>query len=295
MISVQDVLASAVKIQGEIGKVAESKKMGELKRLLSDIPDAQIRNDVSAMLLTLMGGCPVVPNGQVVVLLHGIRTRAEWQACVSNELTELPHTIVYPIGYGFLDVFRFWFPFWFRNGPIIAVTEDLREIHRKHPAATITVIAHSFGTYVISKILGANDRYIKIDRLLFCGSVVPESYKWSKLMNVPSIVINDYGTKDVWPVIATVISWGYGPTGTFGFKRHEVKDRAHEIGHSGFFDVAWIRTFWVPFVASGQCVPSPQVSGQKPASYLLSVFPVLPIKSLLAVVIVWYFIQHLWA
>ena len=49
---------------------------------------------------------------QVVLLIHGIRTQADWGPMVRSKL-EVPGKIeVIPIKYGYFDAFRFWFPFW---------------------------------------------------------------------------------------------------------------------------------------------------------------------------------------
>jgi len=49
---------------------------------------------------------------QVILLIHGIRTQADWGPMVRSRL-EVPGKIeVIPIKYGYFDAFRFWFPFW---------------------------------------------------------------------------------------------------------------------------------------------------------------------------------------
>jgi hypothetical protein len=47
---------------------------------------------------------------QLVLLIHGIRTHAEWQEMVRNVLQRDGKTHVVPIKYGFLDALRFWCP-----------------------------------------------------------------------------------------------------------------------------------------------------------------------------------------
>ena len=71
---------------------------------------------------------------------------------------EVPGQIeVIPIRYGYFDAFRFWLPFWTRNKPIERVYEQIRvALHkhrRSHPDAKLSIIAHSFGTYIIGEIL----------------------------------------------------------------------------------------------------------------------------------------------
>ena len=121
-------------------------------------------------------------NGfQVVLLIHGIRTEADWGPMVRSKL-EVPGQIeVIPIRYGYFDAFRFWFPFWTRNKPVERVYEQIRvalqKYRRSHPDAKLSIIAHSFGTYIIGEILKRGFD-LQIDRLLLCGSVLPQDFPW---------------------------------------------------------------------------------------------------------------------
>ena len=63
---------------------------------------------------------------QVVLLIHGIRTQADWGPMVRSRL-EVPGQIeVIPIKYGYFDAFRFWLPFWTRTRPIERVYTQIR-------------------------------------------------------------------------------------------------------------------------------------------------------------------------
>ena len=94
---------------------------------------------------------------QVVLLIHGIRTEADWGPMVRSKL-EVPGQIeVIPIKYGYFDAFRFWFPFWTRNKSIERVYTQIRvalQVARKKDAhVKLSIIAHSFGTYIIARLL----------------------------------------------------------------------------------------------------------------------------------------------
>jgi hypothetical protein len=62
-------------------------------------------------------------------------------------------------------------------------------------------------------------------------------------------IINECGIRDVWPVLAQSVTWGYGSTGTFGFGVQNVRDRFHPSGHSAFFDKNFVRDYWLPAAA----------------------------------------------
>lgn len=94
------------------------------------------------------------PEPEVVLLIHGIRTRANWQPMVERVLREIPHIVeVYPIKYGYFDAFRFWCPVLTRTGPIDFVHRQIEIVQTRHPGTRISIVAHSFGTYAISRIL----------------------------------------------------------------------------------------------------------------------------------------------
>lgn len=217
----------------------------------------------------------------VVALIHGIRTAAGWQEKAREALTVEGKVVVAPIGYGYLDVFRFLGPF--RKKAIAKVKYELRDLQRLHKDSDLVVMAHSFGTYVISRLLkDAPD--IRIKRLLLCGSVIPITYRWDSLPHefTQQSCINEVGTRDIWPVFARVASFGYGESGSFGFKTSRVSDRFFDYGHSDFFTDNHFKTFWQPFILNGQVVASPWDSKRPTPAWVVSVLGGVPmVKGLL--------------
>lgn len=197
----------------------------------------------------------IKPPRRLVLLVHGIRTRAEWQEMVKERLED-EYTTVIPIKYGLLDLIRFWCPIFTRNGPIRKTEERLCRAIFDHKDHEIIVIAHSFGTYAISKILKRNP-LIRIQKLILCGCIVSDNFKWGNLPNRPVTILNDCGHRDWYPVLASGLSFGYGATGVFGCGTSEVKDRFFSFGHSDFFTTDFIDTHWKPFVERGVVETSP--------------------------------------
>ena len=191
----------------------------------------------------------IKPSRRLVLLVHGIRTRAEWQSMVKDAL-EGEATKVVPIKYGRLDLIRFWFPIFTRNGPIRDTETKIGRAIFDHPGHEVIVIAHSFGTHAISKILQRNP-LIRIKRLILCGCIVSDKFKWGNLPNRPSEIINDCGHRDWYPILAKSCTWGYGAMGVFGCGAHEVTDRTFQFGHSDFFNRAFVIKYWKPFVEDG--------------------------------------------
>ena len=122
--------------------------------------------------------------------------------------------------------------------------------------AKLSVIAHSFGTYAIGRILKENPD-IRLHRLVLCGAVLPTDFRWDQIPNsVRTDIINDCGIRDIWPVLAQSTTFGYGPSGRFGFGTPGVRDRFHNFGHGGFFEEKFVREFWLPWFRIGHLVNS---------------------------------------
>lgn len=219
---------------------------------------------------------------QVILLIHGIRTQADWQPMLTQVLEEKGRIKVISIKYGYFDVFHFWFPF-ARQSPVTRVEKEFRSARKKYPHAKISVIAHSFGTYVIGKLLKEEFDF-ELERLILCGSILPCSYPWEDVMhkfiggndeNILNIV-NECGKRDIWPVLAKTTSWGYGDSGTHGFGQGEVRDRYHNIQHSDYFTEYFATTYWKPFIKNGEYKQSESTPLATP--WWLSVLGILPLQ-----------------
>ncbi len=175
---------------------------------------------------------------EIVLLIHGIRTFAYWQPMVQRVLEEIPNLEVRAPSYGYFGVIRFWCPFFSRKQAINEVLLEVQKAQnalRSYADSRLSVIAHSHGTYVITKIL---DQHLNVHlhRLILCGSIVPRRFRWDAVSSrIKMPIINDYGTRDVWPVFAKCLTWGFGDTGRHKFGKAEVRDRAHDFAHSDFF------------------------------------------------------------
>jgi pimeloyl-ACP methyl ester carboxylesterase len=202
---------------------------------------------------------------EVVLLIHGIRDFAEWEEMVSSILNEIPNIEIWPLKYGRFDALQFWFPIWTRRTPIKKLFWRIREAIRQLPTAKLSVIAHSFGTYAIGNILKENPD-IRLHRLILCGAILPSEFRWDQIRErVETVIINDCGIKDIWPALAQSTTFGYGPSGRFGFGTPGVRDRYHDFGHGGFFQEKFVRDFWLPWFRSGEFVKSkaPPPSGTR--------------------------------
>lgn len=238
-------------------------------------------------------------KSHMVVLIHGIRTQAEWAEMVAQTLSEIG-AICQPVRYGFFDLFRFIFPFWTRRGPIKRVLRELYDIQANNRDADISIVAHSFGTYALMKCL--EQPGLSLHRIILCGSIVSNDFRRAllraKLSDDP--ILNDCGTADVYPILASAVTWGYGPTGTFGFGTTGVKDRFNRFGHSEFFSEDYVREFWLPFLDTGTILPSKIERTRSTTPYWQSVLSKLPLRWVLAGLMLFaalsptYYLYSLW-
>ena len=153
----------------------------------------------------------------------------------------------------------------------------------------LIVIAHSFGTYATFRLLNENADF-RLFRVLLCGSIVSDHYPWHFVQpRVEETIVNDCGTRDIWPAAAKSLSWGYGATGTFGFKSPGIRDRFHDIDHGGFFDDDFIKKYWVPFIESGEVVLSPWTSKRPASPYYVRLLANVPIQWISFGILVWLF------
>lgn len=194
----------------------------------------------------IVSGAKISPEAELVVLLHGIRDHARWHQKVSWLLSEIDQVKVFSVKYGYFDVLKFLIPGPWRRTPIKKVLAELRQLRNRFPTNRISVIAHSYGTYAITQAL-LDDSTFKLHRLVLCGSIVPKGARWDSLSGqVNEHIINECGARDIWPVLAESVTWGFGATGTYGMESTAVTDRFHPFRHGDFFDDEFVINYWVP-------------------------------------------------
>lgn len=224
-------------------------------------------------------------KNQIVILVHGIRDFALWQDSIRSTLEDAGFAVE-AINYGRFNLVEFLLPFsYFRNRAVATVWRQIRIVRQNNPQARISVVAHSFGTFVISHLMKENFD-IEFYRIVFCGSVVAYDFEFEQIQNRFSPpILNEVGTRDVWPAIADSVTWGYGSAGTYGFRRPLVRDRWHNKARHGYFlDRVFCQRFWVPFLKEGQIIPNAEVP-ERPRAWLqtLSIFK---IKYLLGILVI---------
>jgi len=225
-------------------------RLAYLKGALRDVPE-EFKDLITSLLELTKNN-----DSDVLVLIHGIRTPGVWQSTLESLCQKtIPNLSVVTVKYGFFDLVRFAIPL-FRSGPIKRTIRELRVARDDSRTGRISVIAHSFGTYVISQIL-RKESDVNVFRLITCGSIIRPDFEWNMLPgNLSEKVINDVGCRDVLPVLAKSFTIGYGPSGFYGFGATKVQDRFHDLSHSGFFTDEFMENFWISALIDGTYKPS---------------------------------------
>ncbi len=219
-----------------------------------------------------------------VILIHGIRTTALWQGTI-RRILEAQGFAVQPTNYGKFDLLRFLCPGqFFRRRVADDITRQVRQTIRLAEGAKCSIIAHSFGTFIVAIILRRHPD-IEFRRIIFCGSVVRYRFpfeEYSSRFERP--LINEVGTRDVWPVLAETVTTGYGSAGTYGFRRPGVRDRWHNgKSHSAFLKRDFCLRYWVPFLRDGTIIEDDEDA--EPPPWWLSIVTTVQPRYLIAIIL----------
>jgi len=117
-----------------------------------------------------------------------------------------------------------------------------------------SIIAHSFGTYLVARLL---EKYpmLRFDKVIFAGSIVNEDYNWPEILGRGQVSLfrNDYGRLDPWPRIAKMLVPRTGGSGTGGFQKSHslmVQKPFSHYRHSDYFHQSHFALEWIPTLKS---------------------------------------------
>ena len=198
---------------------------------------------------------PAENSDHLVILIHGFNTFAKWMDDVKEVLREQGFAAE-ATGFGYFGFVRFLsFPAC-RNYAAKRVTTDIdfailkyQDEHNGQRPKKISAIAHSFGSWLLMKILKDNPRY-KLYRIIFCGSILREDFNFMELYERGQLlkVVNYIGTRDYWPAGESA-GWGYGSIGSRGLLSPAADNRWHaDFEHSDFLTPAFCKAAWIPFL-----------------------------------------------
>jgi WD40 repeat protein len=200
----------------------------------------------------------MAPN-HIVVIVHGIRTWGSWQEEFAA-LLRAHGTKVEIYKYGYFGLLSCLLP------PLrLVVVHRFRTFLQSRLSewedCRVDIVAHSFGTVVVAHALRTlhSDATPRLNTLLFCGSVLKQRFSWEGLVGPNHPVrrlINECGTRDTWPLLASIFVLGMGASGRRGFwgivgPDVGIINRYFPFGHSDFVRIDFMEKEWVPLLISG--------------------------------------------
>lgn len=183
-----------------------------------------------------------------VISLHGIETRGVWQKDLAPELA-LAGFVPYVLDYGRFSALRL-----LRNSSLDKqvgwLVKEYDRIKADSGCERPSVIAHSFGTLQVARLLEKHD-HVMFDKVILAAGIVPLDYPWADMLNAQRVswVVNDFGGKDIWPKVARWLVPHAGNSGTARFHNshralHQIEHRFH--GHSDYFSQGNFLRNWIP-------------------------------------------------
>ena len=198
----------------------------------------------------------IIPTMKVICPLHGIRTLAVWQKGLSDLAAS--HGWVCRLdrwSYGRFSLLAFFTP-WSREAKLgwlrrqyDAETHDRRLLIEKGQAPS--VVAHSFGTYILGYTLLRFD-FIRFNKVILCGSILPRDFPWDQLIARGQVqaVRNEFGVRDPWVKWVRWFVRGTGPSGAVGFtcQHPRLEQEEFDFDHGDYFGLDHMEDRWVPFL-----------------------------------------------
>jgi len=193
----------------------------------------------------------------LLISVHGIRTHAPWQKLVGEVAADWNIKVV-SFEYGYFTAPQFLlgpsrkkkvrqFYDWYASA--LRENQDKVDIgdFKKRPS----VVAHSFGTYILVNCM-LKRRDVKFDKIILCGSILPEDFDWSILFGRDQVncVRNECGHQDFWAGMVGTLVPNTGSSGKkgFTFKSGNFKQEHFEFEHSDSLVRQHMRTGWFPFL-----------------------------------------------
>ena len=202
------------------------------------------------------------PVSYHIFITHGIRTYCFWAdhaRYIFKREFGFESTVA---RYGLVDLLTFLVKKTIRDKLAIDLLVTLRRIKRQDPESKLAVVIHSYGTMLTYRALELADRLgipLEIEAVVLNGSILPQDCDWFKFLdrekNDRSVnvkrVLNVCGNEDIWPVVASKVVQGAGPSGAFFFSvdSREIENlRIPECGHSDMLSEKQVRELWAPFI-----------------------------------------------
>jgi hypothetical protein len=223
-------------------------------------------------------GSPV----HLVLLVHGINTVATWQdelqALARREGLDAQGTEplrVVPVDIGIISPVLFAFPLVWRWAPVRRFLQQYDSLRAQYPNCRMSVVAHSFGTYVVYRALRWRRR-VSFDCMIMAGSLLKRAPNWGSIFGFGgrpkrvNLLINDIAVRDHWVLLARVFIPFMGPSGLLGFRgmpEPEVTNRRFAGGHNDLLTEEHYKSFWLPVLTRREITRGPGAARDVPRAF----------------------------
>jgi hypothetical protein len=184
---------------------------------------------------------------KLLISLHGIRTRGEWQKGLSPFVSERAWKY-YPLDYGFFHAARLLVPP-LRMPKIAWFREQVSRIKAENPNLVPSIIVHSFGSLILAECL---KRFpdLTFDKIVLTGSIIHPAFDWKPVFDNGQCrsVLNLIGGSDLWSKSAHTFVIGAGHSGAKGFHNPSLITQK-EYAHFAHGDAHY------PEIFKGQVIP----------------------------------------
>lgn len=208
---------------------------------------------------------------KLLISLHGIRTRGEWQRELCPHVSE-KRWKYYPLDFGKISACRLAFG---RHEKYLQrFRSEYNRIVSATPGAIPSIIVHSFGSLILTKALERFNE-LRFDKIVLTGSIVRRDFPWEEIRKRGqfSQVLNLVGGKDIWSraVVKSPLAKA-GNSGAEGFIKSGGDTGLEEIWyeqkqHSDALGADVYITRILPFLEDAQSSLSPN------SNYLIHVDP----------------------
>ncbi|ACH65287.1 response regulator receiver protein [Aliivibrio fischeri MJ11] len=221
----------------------------------------QVREHIEEYILTTSSNIDSMPNNKVVYSVHGINTHGEWQKDFGRYIDGTQFSYIHvPYDYLYYPLTSFLCPH-LRTEEVDRLVEDLIMTAKKYPNATVQLVGHSFGTYLIAEALAKLpvENAPKFDKIVLNGSVLKSNFNWSKIVEKHGIskIINNCSLQDKALLASQSVAIGLGMAGREGFKgklTNIIENRYYKGGHSACLNKTQFEE-WFTFFEQNEIQP----------------------------------------
>lgn len=194
----------------------------------------------------------------ILITVHGIRTYGQWQNSLSKEVKKFTRSFEFiEIKYGFFDLISFTIPF-LRKRKINEIAKRLKLKISENSSKNTTIIAHSFGTLIVSKAMEMLPSSVHVTNVILCGSPLSNKHDIEHITSRSKLTINECGIQDYILLLAKCFILGLGDAGRSGLLTDNSKvflNRYFKGGHDLYFKGnaegdSFFNEYWLPVIVS---------------------------------------------